>query len=69
MGRLINCTHSDCLHAHLAATLTVLWAVQEREAKRAKLKSENASAYIQEDASTSGKHVTTVSPAVIAHAA
>lgn len=38
---------------------------QEREAKRAKLKSENAHAYIQEDTSTSSpgqaKHITAVS--------
>lgn len=34
--------------------------MQEREAKRAKLKSENAQAYIQENSSASAKHVTMV---------
>ena len=41
------------------------WSTQEREAKRAKLKSENAHAYIQEDTSASSpgqaKHITAVS--------
>ena len=45
---------------HVGSGCTRHVDVQEREAKRAKLKSENAQAYIQENSSVSAKHVTMV---------
>ena len=65
----VRAAWTGCLNTHCCKPDFARMPAQEREAKRAKLKSENAHAYIQEDTSASNagqaKHITAVSVLVV----